>query len=342
MSIVTIVDDTDKRYHYLVDKNLPPIGKGGMGTVYRGVRVDTSNPDDKRPVAIKFLHDNIESSEQIIPRERRTANLKILHENVVEMMGFVTMTVKTGNTHRKRYFVVSELLNGVNLLNLVKGYTNDLSGKPFEFAQMMLQRFRLDRHLFVTDIVINILKGLKAIHDAGYIHRDIDPSNVMLTTDGKIKIIDFGISKKIDSGGNSDPSLTMDGTSIGKAVYTSPEVLSGQLEVQNASSDLYSVGIMIYALAVGHLPFSGTRTEIMIQKVQRPLPVDDIADKSLRRIVRKATATNQSNRYSNATQFIDDLTSNKPEGSLPLWAWISGIVAILIIFSVVIYFLIRN
>lgn len=334
MSIVTIIDDHDKRYKYLVDKDLPPIGKGGMGTVFRGVRVDTQNPDEKRPIAIKFLHDNIEGSEQIILREKRTANLRIEHENVVEMMGFVTMTVTVDGRQRKRYFVISELLDGVNLLNLVKGLTHDLNGQPYDYARMMLQRFRLDRPMFVTEIVEGVLHGLKAIHDAGYIHRDIDPSNVILTTDGKIKIIDFGISKNIKTVNPWDVTATQAGGGMGKPVYSSPEVLSGDLNAQNASSDLYSVGIMIYALAVGHLPYSGTQTEILKQKMTQKLPVEDIADPTLRRIARKATDNNQAKRYSTASQFLDDIGSNSSGGiaetlhHVPLLACIGIAVAV--------------
>lgn len=341
MSIVTITDDSDKRYKYLVDKTLPPIGKGGMGTVFRGVRIDTHNPDEKRPIAIKFLHDNIEGSEQIILREQRTANLKIEHENVLEMMGFVTMTVTVDGHPKKRYFVISELLDGVNLLNLVKGFTNDLNGQPYDYARMMLQRFRLNRTLFVTEIVENVLKGLKAIHDVGYIHRDIDPSNIILTTDGKIKIIDFGISKNIKSVNPWDVAATQAGGGMGKPVYSSPEVLSGDLNAQNASSDLYSVGIMIYALAVGHLPYSGTQTEILKQKMTHKLPVEDISDPTLRHIARKATDNNQAKRYNNASQFLADIGIRKSAGisewlrRMPVLAWI-GIAAVMAAVIVVI------
>lgn len=314
---ITIIDDKDKRYKYIVPNELPPIGKGGMGTVYRGMRVDTQNPDEKRQVAIKFLYDTLDAD--VVRREQRTASLRVQHENVLEMLGFVTMTVKTPSGPRERHFVVSELLDGINLLNLVKGDTNDLNGKPFDFAKMMFQRFRINRSQFVEEIATNVLRGLSAIHAEGYIHRDIDPSNVMLTTDGKIKIIDFGISKKINSRDKTDITLTSAGIGMGKAVYASPEVLSGQLEAQNPSSDLYSVGIMMYGLAVGHLPFSGTLTEVMIQKVQRRLPVEEIADKKLREIVRKATLTDQSKRYSKSEQFIDALQGT-PRKGLPGWA----------------------
>lgn len=336
MSLVTIIDDNDRRYKYLVDNALPPIGKGGMGTVYRGVRIDTANPLEKRDVAVKFIHENLEP--QVVERERRSASIQIKSPNVVEMMGFVTMTVKTQQGTRRRYFVVSELLNGVSLLNLVKGITTNVHGEQFNFARMMLQRFNIDRTQFVTDIACNVLKGLSAIHEAGYIHRDIDPSNVMLTADGQIKIIDFGIAKKIDPSAKTEVALTNAGSGMGKAVYTSPEVLSGQLEAQNASSDLYSVGIMIYALAVGRLPYSGTLTDIMIKKVTKPVPVEDIENEKLRKIVKKSTDNVQSRRYATAQQFYDAITgaSSSRGSSLPVWAWILiGVGALTIIGGII-------
>lgn len=335
MSIVTIIDDKDKRYQYIVDSEQAPIGKGGMGTVYRGVRIDTVNQSQKREVAIKFIHTGLDP--QVIERERRTANIRIQSDNVVEMMGFITMTVNSSNGPCTRYFVVSELLNGVSLLNLIKGVTADVHGRNFDYARMMLQRYRIDRTQFVVDIASEVLKGLSAIHNAGYIHRDIDPSNIMLTSDGKVKIIDFGIAKKIDPTAKSEPSLTKDGSGMGKAVYTSPEVLSGQLEAQNASSDLYSVGIMIYALAVGRLPYSGTVTEIMIKKVTKPVPVDDIEDRRLRHIVKASTDNRQAKRYSTAQQFYNELNSvNTSSGSLPVWAWILiGVGALTIIGGII-------
>lgn len=335
MSVITIIDDNDRRYQYAVDSDLPPIGKGGMGTVYRGVRIETGNPDKKREVAIKFLHQDLDP--QVVEREKRTANVRIQSDNVVEMMDFVSMTVNTRQGPRVRYFVVSEFLNGVSLLKLVTGVTTDMDGRDFDYAKMMLQRFKIDRTQFVVDIVGEVLKGLSAIHNAGYIHRDIDPSNVMITNDGKVKIIDFGISKKIDPSAKSEPSLTQAGTGMGKAVYTSPEVLSGQLEAQNASSDLYSVGIMIYALAVGRLPYSGTATEIMVKKVTKPVPVEDIENSKLRRIVKTATENNQAKRYPTAQKFYNELTgTNTSSGQFPLWGKILiGVFALAIIAGIV-------
>ncbi|MBD5366720.1 MAG: serine/threonine protein kinase [Bacteroides sp.] len=321
MATVTIVDDNDKRYQYIVDNSLPPIGKGGMGTVYRGIQLDRSDPNHKRDVAIKFLHEGLDSN--VIERERRTAKISIKSENVVEMMGFITMTVNTSNGIRTRHFVVSELLNGVSLLNLLKGVTTDVTGKDFDFARLMLQRFRIDRTQFVIDIACKVLNGLDAIHKAGYIHRDIDPSNVMLTSKGEVKIIDFGIAKKVDPTAKSEPTLTNAGSGMGKAVYSSPEVLSGQLEAQNAMSDLYSVGIMIYAIAVGRLPYSGTMTAIMIKKATNPVPVADIEHPALRNVVRAVTDNNQAKRYKTAQQFINELNKiNLSSNRLPVWAWI--------------------
>lgn len=310
MSYITIIDDVNKQYSYLVDNEQKPLGKGGMGTVYRGIMVNNSNKSDRKDIAIKFIHENLDDN--IIERARREAAVKISNENVLEMYGFVSMSINTKSGRTTRYFVVSELIDGVSLLDLIKGRVSDINGNPFDYAKRMLQRFRLNRKDFVLEVTKSVLKGLIAIHNNGYIHRDIDPSNVMLTTDGKIKIIDFGIAKKIDPLANTEPQLTQVGGGMGKAVYSSPEVLSGELGRQNPTSDLYSVGIMIYALAVGALPYSGTLTDILITKLTHPVPVENIADSQLRKIVRNVTSTNQGKRFESAQQFLNALNTTEP------------------------------
>lgn len=320
MAVITIIDDVDKNYSYLVDNAQSPIGKGGMGTVYRGICVDSNNPDSRREVAIKFIHENLDND--IIERARREASISIYHENVLEMIAFVSMTVQTQNGVKTRYFVVSELVNGVSLLDLIKGKVTDIQGDEFEFAKSNLQKFRINRTKFVLDITRSVLRGLEAIHNAGYVHRDIDPSNIMLTREGKVKIIDFGITKKIDKSAKSEPNLTQAGMGMGKAVYSSPEVLSGEVEKHNASSDLYSVGIMMYALAVGVLPYSGTLTAILINKLTHPVPVENIKDKKIRSIVKKATETKQSKRYRSVSEFMSALYQEEHND---LWKIISAV-----------------
>lgn len=335
MALVSIIDDEDKRYEYLVDSSLPPIGKGGMGTVFRGVRVDRDNPENKKDVAVKFIH---EGESAILDRERRSANIVIHSDNVVEMMGFITMTVQTAKGMLERHFVVSELLNGVSLLNLVKGVTKDINGNDFEYAKMLFQRFRIDRRQFVIDVVGQVLKGLEDIHRAGYMHRDIDPSNIMITDKGQVKIIDFGIAKKFGSGADyaeaAMKGATQYGMGMGKVMYASPEVFMGELDKQDARADLYSVGIMIYALTVGHLPFSGTVTEITVKKATKPIPVEDIEDSHLRNVVKNSTDVEPSKRYGSAQQFHDDLVNADSPNSQGKWIAIA-IVATLAVGAVI-------
>lgn len=285
--------------HYEVDTSLPPIGAGGMGQVMRGVRVQNNV---RRAAAVKFLFDDL--PESAIERSRREASVKISNENLVEMFGFIEMDTvdASGNVH-KRYHVASELLNGVMLHDLLRGKTTDASGEEIPFAKELYRQYSCDRMRFAVYIIRNVLSGIMALHDAGYIHRDIDPSNIMITSDGKVKVIDFGICRRIGEGVDADRHLTSAGQFMGKAAYAAPELVTGDIAHQAETTDLYAIGIMFYELITGKVPFDGATHEVLAKQMKENVPVKNVADKYARKVIEKATAKKQDERYASAAEF---------------------------------------
>lgn len=303
--IIQGAEEKRLRVHYEVDTSLPPIGAGGMGQVMRGARVDEAT-GVRREAAIKFLFDDLPDS--AIERTRREASVRINNENLVEMFGFIEVetTDGSGKSHR-RYHVASELLRGVMLHDLMRGKTTDADGEEMPFAQELYRQYSCDRLRFAVFIVRNILSGVMALHDAGYIHRDIDPSNVMITADGKVKLIDFGICKKLDALGTDDRHLTTAGQFMGKAAYAAPELVMGDVAHQTETTDLYAIGIMFYELLTGKVPFDGPTHEVLARQLKEDVPVKNLADKFARKIVQKATAKKQEQRYASAAEFRVDV-----------------------------------
>lgn len=276
--------------YYEVNSDERELGTGGMGQVRRGICVNTRT-GIRSEVAIKFLFDDLPIS--TIERARREAMIRIHNDNVVNMLGFI----ETEENGIKRYHVVSELLRGVMLYDLINGTTVDSEGNTVEFAQRLSEMRRANPELFALTIMKGVLAGVMALHDNGYIHRDIDPSNIMITSDGKIKLLDFGIAKNLGTVASTDQQFTTTGVFMGKAGYAAPELVLGDVNNQNETTDIYALGIMLFQLLTGRLPFEGPANEVMQNQCKSKMPLKEIRNKELRRIVGKATEKKQSDRY---------------------------------------------
>lgn len=302
MPLITIQGAAEKRrgIYYQVDSADQPIGVGGMGQVFKGICVDETT-GTTREVAIKFVYSDLPP--QALERARREASIQLRNDNLIEMLGFIELDEpQPDGTVARRYHVVSELLTGVSLSDLLEGKTKDRNGEDVPFAVKMLQDYRNDPAHFARTIVMGVLSGLMALHDAGYIHRDIDPSNIMLTAEGRIKLIDFGIAKQLGELTTGDRGLTVAGAFMGKPEYAAPELALGDIKHQNQTTDIYAVGILLYQCIVGHTPFEGPRHDVLDKQLKSKLPLAAIKDKGLRTVIATACEKRQDLRYQTAAQ----------------------------------------
>lgn len=333
MSVYKIQGKAEKRkgIYYEFDSSDEPLGEGGMGKVYRGRCVEEST-GASRQVAVKFLYSDLPP--YAIEKARREAAIQFRHNNLIEMLGFVETESEgiLGETVH-HYHVVSELLEGVSLDKMFEGRLVDQSGHVVPYAEKLYKDYQQDPNHFAIDIVKNILSGLVTMHDAGYIHRDIDPTNIMITTDGHIKLIDFGIAKKFTALTNHDKHLTQAGQFVGKPEYAAPELVLGAINEQNQTTDLYAVGILLFQCIVGHVPFQGDRADVLQKQLHAPLPLKLIKNRDLRAIIARATEKSRAKRFQSASEFRValehvDLTANHPDWWKPAYTYaLSGIAA---------------
>lgn len=307
MNIIRLQGEAEKRkgLYYEYDADATPLGEGGMGRVFKGFRV-LERTGERTSVAIKAIYDNI--PERVVERARREASIQLENDNLIHMFGFVETVTTLGEGKMKvHYHVIMELLVGVTLEDIMKGVTTGPSGMQIPFAGELYNQYLQNRDAAVIRIMKAVLSGLMALHDNGYIHRDIDPSNIMVTIDGKIKLIDFGICKQIVSLESLDKALTASGVFMGKVNYAAPELVLGDVRSQNYTTDIYALGVLMFQLSTGHLPFSGTDQDILSANLRKKLPMKDVSNKSFKHIISKATEKVQSKRYASVAELRVDL-----------------------------------
>ena len=333
MALYRLQGKAEKRsgIYYEFDPSEEPLGEGGMGKVYKGRCVNevTGNSFD---VAIKFMFSDLPP--HAIERARREASIQIRHDNLVEMLGFIDIEEKgpLGDIQH-HYHVVSELLDGIMLDDLLTGKLTNKRGETIPFAQKLYNDYQRDPYHFAAFVIKNVLSGLMALHDAGYIHRDIDPTNIMITSNGRIKLIDFGIAKQMQSLTTNDKSLTVAGVFMGKPEYAAPELILGDIKSQDRTTDIYAVGILLFQCIIGHPPFEGDSHEVMNMQLHQKMPLGLIKNKQIRKIIETATDKSRAKRYRSAAEFrvaLDQVTVSGSGSNFewkPLYTYIAGGVA---------------
>lgn len=303
MAYIRIQGSEEKRIgiYYEYDPDDAPLGVGGMGKVYKGWLCNESIKQ-RTEVAIKFLYSDLPP--HVIARARREAAVRLRNDNLIEMFGFVETNGRDEiGQPLVRYHVISEYLHGVTLDKLMEGNICDYKGNVIPFAQELYGKYLNSPYSFALTIVRSLLSGLMALHDSGYVHRDIDPSNIMITSDGRIKLIDFGIAKKTNGLNTIESSYTIDGQFIGKPKYAAPELARGLVDSQNATTDIYAVGILLYQLLTGKVPFDGEMAEVLEMQLKKKMPLNNVRQKQIREVIKTATQKKQSQRYQSAAEF---------------------------------------
>lgn len=330
MLIKRLQGQLEKRngYYYEFDMHSKPLGEGGMGVVYKGFKIYEAT-GNRSVVAIKTMFDGLPS--EVYERAEREASIRLRNDNLVEMLGFISeIEIDPYGMQKNKYYVVSEYLNGVVLSDLLTGQFKDKDGIEIPYAKQLYTDYISEKEKTSIEIIRCVLSGIMALHDKGYIHRDIDPTNIMVTDEGTIKLIDFGIAKYVRSLGTMDKSLTSTGKFIGKAEFASPELVLGDVRNQGYPTDIYAIGILFYQLLVGKLPFTGSKYEVLQMQLNDKVPVKHIKNSLLAKIVKKATEKNKSDRYSSVAELrveIDKAANSHP--SIISRYWKHGVATLL-------------
>lgn len=260
---------------FLVDRYeiLSKVGAGGMSDVYKA-----KDHILGRIVSIKVLKTEFSEDINFVTKFRTEAQSAagLEHPNIVNIYDV--------GSESGLHFIVMEYIEGITL----KTYVEKKGQLSFKEA---------------TSIAIQVARGIEAAHNKDITHRDIKPQNIMISTDGKVKVTDFGIAKAISSN-------TISSDAMGSVHYASPEqARNGYID---GRSDIYSLGIVMYEMVTGRVPFDGdTTVAVAIQHLQEEMVEPSVYAQDLpisyEKIILKCTQKNPERRYQNMADLLADL-----------------------------------
>jgi tetratricopeptide (TPR) repeat protein/Tol biopolymer transport system component/predicted Ser/Thr protein kinase len=260
---------------------LGKLGEAGQGQIWRALQVSTS-----REVALKVPRAGLISSEKALARFEREVEVAaaLKHPNIAQ--------IHDSGIHQGIYYYAMDLIEGMPLDEYVK--KNDLSQRQ------------------ILELMQIICQAVQHAHQNGVIHRDLKPSNIVVTEDGQPYIVDFGLAKNLLE---DDSALTVstDGEVAGTPAYMSPEQAAGHTDKLDTRTDVYSLGVLLFALLTGEYPhnLSGSRLEVMRriaeEQVRRPRKVCPRIDNELELLLLKALNNDPDRRYSTAGEMASDI-----------------------------------
>jgi tRNA A-37 threonylcarbamoyl transferase component Bud32 len=252
---------------------LEQVGQGGMAVVYRGL--DRSL---HRQVAVKVLHSHLAQHAEARERFAREARAvaKLRHENILEIFDFA------GEDALESY-IVTELIDGPTLTQLIADH-------PPRYPEIGAM------------IAAQVCRALAHAHSFGILHRDVKPENIMIRADGVVKLTDFGIAQMLDM-----QRMTQTGQLMGSPAYMSPEHLEGN--PLDFRTDIFAVGVVLYQLVVGDLPFRGRNPHELLKRIAEgvyrdPRQANPLVGNELGRIIDRALARAKEDRYPDVTEML--------------------------------------
>jgi serine/threonine-protein kinase len=249
------------------------IAQGGMGAVYKA-----KHPTLKRFVLLKKL--TLRGGPQFIERFRREARIMMdfKHDHIVQVYDHF----KEGAS----YYIAEEFVEGMSLEQLIK-------------------RERYLSNEAAALIFYEVCKGLQHAHEKGVIHRDMKPGNILISNQGEVKLVDFGIATSLE---HSEEGLTRDGMTLGTPSYIPPEQIDNAKTVDRRA-DIYSLGVVLYEMLTGKTPFPGSFTAETIALIHKgrytpPKRVNPKVAPALAKIIAKSMRPNRRRRYQDLRQII--------------------------------------
>ena len=261
------------------------IASGGMSTVYRGrdVRLD-------RPVALKVMDRRYAGDQQFLTRFHREARA------IARLKDPGLVSIYDQGSDPAHPFLVMELVDGGTLRELLR------------------ERGPMPPHA-MTAVLRPVLSGLGVAHRAGLVHRDVKPENVLISDDGEVKLVDFGLVRAV-----ADAGITSTSVILGTAAYLSPEQVEGAQT--GPRSDVYAAGIMTFELLTGTTPFTGDTTlAVANQRLDRDVPPPSTViagiPPELDAFVARATARRPDDRFADASEMGEALDTLADDLALP-------------------------
>ncbi|MFN8515817.1 MAG: serine/threonine-protein kinase [Chloroflexia bacterium] len=272
------------------------IGRGGMGEVYRAEHLKLG-----REAAIKILPANLVGESDFLRRFEREASsaAALTHPNILAIYDY-------GEQDGTPYLVMPYIKGGTLKDRLEQG---DVT--PAQIVRYLTQ----------------IAEALDFAHSKGIIHRDVKPANVLIDEHDQAYLADFGIAKALEGNDN----LTRTGMGVGTPEYMAPEQAQGRAD---ARSDLYALGIMVYQLLIGHVPYSGNSTvEVLMQHLQQPIPLEPLrgvspgAAQVFGPILQRALAKDPNHRYQTGRELMQAVNAAIAQTGFNRWASAPTVVA---------------